>query len=173
MSEYDTYVESAMDRADGDRDRAREYLLADASIHEELRTHLIRLGADQLLRGYSTRGRAAADAFPDAQEWVSRRESDEKLRQAGKRFSKFWDQYTLFGGKVRLRDATRPQLIASAVEHEKMAGAHTARARNERAWAAWLPNDTSTVSQNCHGDVRRLPKPLPPQSESASAPAPI
>lgn len=160
MMSYTTLVEEALASSNGDRKLAREFILERADEDPELSDELLRLGADHLIQSHATSVRNQVDANPrhfpsTVPKWDHKKQLKESLGRSG--VDLFWKRmsYQLWGG-LNLRDATRPHLLVSAAEREKIAGTHTMRAAWERKIAELLPNDLVTVAKAIKPD--RLPE---------------
>lgn len=128
-------VKQYLDRHPGDLEAAANALISDARGNRQLLEHLLRLGAQQLLRNALTVGRSASvPAMLPA-------EAGRIARQ------RFMDTYTLHGGAMTLAQATAKDLGNSARAYDAQINGLKKHADFQRAVGKLLRDTGKPVGQ--------------------------
>lgn len=121
------YTEEAIVACGGDETKARHYLHDLAGKDEALLSLLIKSGTDVWIQDFHHKNRGLETVILNGP-----RVDGLALRQIHR---KFWENYTLFGGAIKLCDASIDDLKHSAEQHEIQADGHSKKATFERAIA--------------------------------------
>ena len=146
MASLNKWAKDALTAQSDNPASAARWLVKQALRKTSLRTDLLRLGADQLVRNYYRDQRAASFRIATGRVVLGPdtaggdRVSSRIARRA------FWDTYTLFG-MTPIREATKIDLLASAKARATQASGELRHAAFERAVAVKLKNDRVKVSE--------------------------
>lgn len=131
-----TWAKSALDHNQDQPDIAAAWLASRRDAN--LKDHLMRLGAQQVIRSFFTAQRASAMTMATGRVMATINDPDVADRVAARQARQaFWDAYTLFG-MTPIREATREQLETSASQREGQARGELRLASFERDIAARL-----------------------------------
>jgi hypothetical protein len=131
-----TWAKSALDHNQDQPDIAAAWL--ESQKDAGLRSQLLRLGAQQVIRSFFNAQRASAMTMATGRVMATINDPDVADRVATRQARQaFWDAYTLFG-MTPIREATKEQLETSASQREGQARGELRLASFERDIAARL-----------------------------------
>jgi hypothetical protein len=131
-----TWAKSALDNNQDQPDIAAAWLASRRDAN--LKDHLMRLGAQQVIRSFFTAQRASAMTMATGRVMATINDPNVADRVAARQARQaFWDAYTLFG-MTPIREATREQLETSASQREGQARGELRLASFERDIAVRL-----------------------------------
>ena len=130
------WARTALDCNDDDPDAAAMWLTKKAD--KNLRAHILRYGAQQIVRTFFTAQRVSAMSMATGRVMATLNDPGVEGRMASRMARQaFWDAYTLFG-MTPIKDATKEELELSASKREGQARGELRLAKFERQVADGL-----------------------------------